>query len=86
MDLGSYTVGRTLDIGEAGIGALLVDDWIVGTSVCLEFPVPILDVSLKIRGVFRHRAGMRYGLEFIDLSSTESSAIRKTCENLKSLD
>jgi hypothetical protein len=81
----SYTVGRTVDISEGGIGAFLVGRWMVGTLVSLEFRIPMTNSSLKTRGVQRSHCGRRCGFEFVALGPPESAAIRNICKNLKSL-
>jgi hypothetical protein len=57
--------GRTLDISEIGIGAVLEEDVPVGEVVKLHIPLPSGPVT--ICATVRHRSAFfRYGFEFIE--------------------
>jgi len=74
--------GRSLDINEAGIAGVFVTEWEVGTSVRLEFSVPVTTSPLRVGGVLRSHSGYRYGFEFVDLSPDQRQVISKTCRTL----
>ena len=74
--------GRSLNINEGGIGGIFVAGWDVGTSVALQFSVPIATTPVKVKGVVRNCAGYRYGFEFTDLTSEERETIKRTCRTL----
>ncbi len=74
--------GRSLNLNQAGLGGLFVAGWDVGTSVNLEFSVPITSRPLTVRALVRNRSDHRYGFEFVDLSRTQQEIITKTCATL----
>ena len=74
--------GRSLNISEAGIAAVFVTEWVVGTPVHLEFSVPVTSSPVRVGGVVRSHSGYRYGFEFVDLSPEQHEIISKTCRTL----
>jgi hypothetical protein len=74
--------GRSLNINEGGIGGIFVAGWDVGTSVNLQFTVPIATTPIRVKGVVRNRTGYRYGFEFADLTAEERETISRTCRTL----
>jgi c-di-GMP-binding flagellar brake protein YcgR len=74
--------GRSLNINQGGIGGIFVAGWDVGTSVNLQFSVPIATTPVRVKGVVRNRTGYRYGFEFADLSPEERETINRTCNTL----
>jgi c-di-GMP-binding flagellar brake protein YcgR len=74
--------GRSLNINEGGMAGIFVAGWEVGTSVALQFSVPIATAPLKVRGVVRNSTGYRYGFEFADLTPEERETIKRTCTTL----
>jgi hypothetical protein len=74
--------GRSLNINEGGMGGIFVSGWDVGTSVALQFSVPIATNPIKVKGVVRNRTGYRYGFEFTDLTLEERETIARTCRTL----
>jgi len=77
--------GRSLNINEGGIGGVFVAGWDVGTSVNLQFSVPIASNPISVRGVVRNCEGHRYGFEFADLTIEEQQMITRTCTTLSLL-
>jgi hypothetical protein len=74
--------GRSLNINEGGIGGLFVVGWDVGTSVNLQFSVPIAATPIRVKGIVRNCTGYRYGFEFSCLTSEERETIIRTCRTL----
>ncbi len=74
--------GRSLNINEGGIAGIFVAGWDVGTSVALQFSVPIATTPVRVKGVVRNRTGYRYGFEFSGLSADERETITRTCRTL----
>jgi c-di-GMP-binding flagellar brake protein YcgR len=74
--------GRSLNINEGGLGGIFVAGWEVGTSVALQFSVPIAASPIKVKGVVRNQTGYRYGFEFTDLTPEERETIIRTCRTL----
>lgn len=72
--------GRTLDISEIGIAAVLGDDVPVGEVVKLHFPLP--SGLVTIRATVRQRSSFfRYGFEFIESDSVRE-ILQSTCRQL----
>jgi c-di-GMP-binding flagellar brake protein YcgR len=74
--------GRSLNINEGGIAGVFVAGWEVGTSVNLQFSVPIATTPVRVKGIVRNSTGYRYGFEFTDLTAEERETIRRTCRTL----
>jgi c-di-GMP-binding flagellar brake protein YcgR len=81
-DHGGTRRGRSLNISETGIAGVFVTAWDVGTSVSVEFSVPVRSNPVRVRGVVRSNSGHRYGFEFVDLNPDQCEIIRKTCRTL----
>lgn len=71
--------GRSVDISESGIAAMLVIEAPVGEVVELEFALPFSPVT--IRAVVRQKNAFRHGFEFIDSDSVHE-VIRRACRDL----
>jgi c-di-GMP-binding flagellar brake protein YcgR len=74
--------GRSLNINEGGMAGIFVAGWDVGTSVALQFSVPVASTPVKVKGVVRNRTGYRYGFEFASLTPEERETINRTCRTL----
>jgi len=74
--------GRSLNINEGGIAGVFVAGWEVGTSVDLQFSVPIATTPVRVKGIVRNCAGYRYGFEFASLTAEERETISRTCRTL----
>jgi c-di-GMP-binding flagellar brake protein YcgR len=74
--------GRSLNINEGGIAGVFATGWDAGTSVNLQFSVPIATTPVRVRGVVRNRAGYRYGFEFVELTPQQQETISRTCRML----
>ena len=53
-----------------------------GEIVSLEIPLPLSPYPIKVRAIVRYRQGLRYGFEFLTLSTAERDTIRRVCEML----
>ena len=71
--------GRTVDISESGIAAMLPIEAPLGEVVELNFTLP--DGSVRIHATVRQRNAFRYGFEFVD-SAAVLDVIRRTCRDL----
>jgi PilZ domain len=72
---GELITGRTLDVSESGIAAIVSLELIVGQSVELSFQLP--SGPICIHAVVKNKTAFRYGFEFV--------LARKGRESLKSL-
>jgi PilZ domain len=71
--------GRTRDISETGMGAVIADPLESGERVILEFPVDFRDKPLVIHAVVCYRRGFHHGFELLAPEAEESAAIRQIC-------
>ena len=71
--------GRTVDISESGIAAMLTIEVSLGEIVELSFTLP--DGPVTIGATVRQKNAFRYGLEFV-VPNTVSETIRRTCRDL----
>jgi PilZ domain len=71
--------GRTGDISESGIAAMLPIEAPLGENVELNFTLP--SGPLTIHAIVRQRNAFRYGFEFVDSESVHE-VIRRTCRDL----
>jgi hypothetical protein len=69
--------GRTIDISESGLGALLKIEVSLGERVKLEFAVPF--GSIAVDATVRQRNAFRYGFQFVESNET----VRRTCRSLE---
>jgi TonB family protein len=67
--------GRSVDVSEGGIAAVLAGELLPGESVRLEFRLPYLGVPLRINAMVRHQVRLRCGLEFSRLSPEQLGMI-----------
>jgi hypothetical protein len=70
--------GRTVDISESGISAMLKIEALIGELVELEFTLPLGPVMTY--AAVRQRNAFRYGFQFLELDDAE--VIRSTCRQL----
>jgi hypothetical protein len=73
-------VGRTVDISESGISALLKLEVPVGEFVELQFTLPFGPVT--VYAVVRQRNAFRYGFQFVE-SNAVHEIIQTTCRSLE---
>jgi len=71
--------GRTVDISESGVSAMLTIEVPIGELVELEFTLPFGPV--KIFALVRQRVAFRYGFRFVE-SNAIHEVIRPTCRQL----
>jgi hypothetical protein len=76
---GGLLRGRTVDISESGISALLKIEVPLGELVQLDFILPFGQVI--IYAMVRQRNAFRYGFQFVESDSTKQ-IIRATCVDL----
>lgn len=71
--------GRTVDISESGIAAMLRIEVPMGELVKLDFSLPLGKVTIYAIG--RERNAFRYGFQFAE-SNPALDLIRQTCRDL----
>lgn len=78
--------GRSTDLNEAGMGAVLEQELVPGEMVTLEFELPMLGQMFSPRATVRRRSGTQYGFEFVSIDARQQQAIRALCEVLPPID
>jgi TonB family protein len=68
--------GRSVNLGEGGVAAVLAGELLPGESVGVEIRLPHAGDSVRTRALVRHHDKLRYGMEFVGLSSKQQAAIR----------
>ena len=68
--------GRSVNVCERGIAAVLAGELIPGEAVGIEVQLPLLADSLRTRAMVRYQDKLRCGLEFVGLSAEQRAAIR----------
>jgi protein TonB len=69
--------GRSLDIGEGGVAAVLAAELQTGEWVAVEFHLPNVGHALQTKAVVRHHNQLRCGFEFLGLSRDQRVMIRQ---------
>src|SRR5271166_4541602 len=68
--------GRSVNLGEGGVGAVLAGELPPGEAVGVEIRLPALRDPLRARAMIRHHDRMRLGMEFVGLSMEQQAVIR----------
>jgi len=68
--------GRSVNLGERGVAAMLAGELLPGEAVGVEVRLPMTAKPLRTRALVRHHDKLRSGLEFIGLSAEQQAAIR----------
>src|ERR1700730_8775485 len=68
--------GRSVNVCERGIAAMLAGELIPGEAVGIEVQLPQPLDSLRARAMVRHQDKLRCGLEFVGLSAEQRAIIR----------
>jgi TonB family protein len=74
--LPSSIPGRSLDIGEGGVAAVLAAELQTGEWVAVELRLPNIGHALQTKAVVRHHNQLRCGFEFLGLSRDQRYMIR----------
>jgi len=75
--------GRTRDISETGLGAVIADPLEPGERVILEFPTAFQDRPLSLHAVVCYRRGFHHGFELLAPEAEQSTVIRQVCRAAK---
>ncbi len=68
--------GRTLEIGEGGIGVVVASQLLLGESVRVEFLLPHMNTPVRATAIVRYQRAQCFGLEFLRLPDEQQSVIR----------
>jgi len=61
--------GRSVNVCERGIAAMLAGELVPGETVGVEVRLPLVADSLRTRAMVRYQDKLRCGLEFVGLSA-----------------
>lgn len=75
--------GRSVNVGERGIAAVLSGELTPGETVGLEVRLPLIANPLRTRALVRYYDRLRCGMEFVGLSNEQQAAIRDWVELAK---
>jgi TonB family protein len=76
--------GRSVNVCERGIAAMLAGELVPGESVGIEVRLPLLADSLRTRAMVKYQDKLRCGLEFVGLSAEQRAVIRDWAKETKS--
>jgi TonB family protein len=68
--------GRSLNVGEGGLAAILAGELQQGEPVAVEIHLPQAANPLRTRALVRHHDQLRCGMEFVGLTPQQQAAIR----------
>jgi TonB family protein len=68
--------GRTLEIGEGGMGVVVASQLLLGESVRVEFLLPHMSKPVRATAVVRYQRELSFGLQFLRLPDEQQSIIR----------
>jgi TonB family protein len=68
--------GRSVNIGEGGLAAVLAGELLPGEAVGIEIRLPLASDPLRTRALVRHHDKLSSGMEFVGLSAEQQAAIR----------
>lgn len=68
--------GRSTDVGERGIAAMIAGELIPGETVGVEIVLSASIDPLRTRAIVRHQDKLRCGLEFVAMSAEQRAVIR----------
>jgi TonB family protein len=68
--------GRSVNLGEGGLAAVLAGELAPGEAVGVEIRLPLAPDPLRTRALVRHYDKLRSGMEFVGLSAEQRAAIR----------
>jgi protein TonB len=68
--------GRSVNLGEGGLAAVLAGELLPGEAVGVEIRLPKALDPLRARALVRHHDKLRSGMEFVGLTMEQQAAIR----------
>jgi TonB family protein len=75
--------GRSVNVCERGIAAMLAGELVLGEAVGVEVRLPLAAGTLRTRALVRYQDRLRCGLEFVGLSVEQQAAIRNWAKQSK---
>jgi TonB family protein len=68
--------GRSVDVGEGGVSAVLAGEVQAGESVGVSLQLPFVLEPVQAKAVVRHHGPLRCGIQFIAMSPEQLTALR----------
>jgi len=68
--------GRIVNLGEAGVSAVLAGEFSGGDAVSVSFRLPGVGRPVHAEAIVRHGNGLQYGLEFVNSPREQQEMIR----------
>jgi TonB family protein len=68
--------GRSVEIGEGGMGVVVASQLLLGESVRVEFLLPHMNTPVRATAVVRYQRNLCCGLQFLRLPDDQQSIIR----------
>jgi TonB family protein len=78
--------GRSVSIGERGLGVVLAGELRAGDSVGIEFRLPDAGGPFRLKAVVRYQALLHCGLEFVGLTSEQQTLIEHWTRKKSAMD
>jgi TonB family protein len=75
--------GRSVNVCERGISAMIAGELIPGEAVAIEVQLPPVMKPLRTRALVRYQDKLRCGLEFVGLSTEQRASIRDWAKESK---
>jgi TonB family protein len=72
--------GRSVDVGEGGLCAVLAAELVPGELVGVEFRLPHLSLSVLAKAKVKYQDRLRCGMQFLGLSGEQQATIRYWAE------
>jgi PilZ domain len=76
---GELILGRTVDISETGLTAMVLLEMSIGQPIELDFTLSC--GSVNVHAIVKNKNAFRYGLEFL-LTDKERTTIKRGCREL----
>jgi hypothetical protein len=71
--------GRTADLSDSGVGAVLPVSLHSGTEALLEFRTASESPQVVVAATVRHQRGFHHGFEFLSVTPSQLEQIRQAC-------
>ena len=79
---GEILHGRSKDLGEGGLGAVIPGNIAIGEVVEVEFQLPMVNEPLTLKAEVRYRQGFQYGFRFLHPTERQRELIRRATRDL----
>src|SRR5713226_6033768 len=66
--------GRSVNLGEGGVAAMLAGELLPGEAVGVEIQLPMTSDPVRTRALVRHHDKLHAGMEFVGLSAEQQAA------------